>query len=68
MSLPKFRIVHKPIPDTADVLLQRAATHDLATVYYHDELERLRRERAYGELVVLRIDGEAQTVLREPLR
>jgi hypothetical protein len=68
MSPPKFQIVHKPIPEDDDVLLQRAATHDLATVYFHDELERLKRERAYGELAVLRINGDAQKVVREPLR
>jgi hypothetical protein len=63
-----FNIVHRSIPESWEVLLQRAATPDQATVLYHDELSRLKRERAHGEVVLVRTNGEQQTMLREPLR
>lgn len=67
-AAPKFRIVHRPIPESRGLLLQRAANHDRATVLYHEELRRLQHERAYGEVALLRVDGEQRTMLRESLR
>jgi hypothetical protein len=68
MSAPRFQIVHRPIAESPGILLHRATTHDQATLSYHNELGRLRREQAYGELAMLRINGERQTLLRESIR
>lgn len=64
----RFQILHRPLPEGAPLLLQRASSPERATTYFHDELARLTHEQAYGELLVVRLTDPPRTVLRQPLR
>jgi hypothetical protein len=67
VAAKRYRIVYRPVPERPEQLLRRTTDPDQATLSYHEALNRLKREHAHGEVVLLRINGESRTLLREQL-
>jgi len=68
VAAKRYRIVYRPVPESPDQLLRRTADPDQATLSYHEALNRLKRERAHGEVLLERTNGEHRTLLREQLQ
>jgi hypothetical protein len=66
-TLQTFEIVLMPPSQEKPVPLRSTNDPDKATVAFHAELQRLKQERAQGELVVLQQGAEGTTLLRQPL-
>jgi hypothetical protein len=66
-SLQTFEIVLLPPAHDKPIPLRTTTDPDKATLAFHTELQRLKQERAKGELVVVQQGSEANTLLRQPL-
>jgi hypothetical protein len=66
-SLHTFEIVLLPPAHDKPVPLRTTNDADKATVAFHTELQRLKQERAKGELIVLQQGKDGSTLLRQPL-
>lgn len=69
MPLPSqtFEIVLLPPAKEAPISLHSTSDADKATMDFHTELQRLRKERVQGELVILQRGEPASALLRQPL-
>ena len=68
MAATPHPIVYRPVPEGPYQLLRRTAAPDQATLSYHEALNRLKRERAHGAVLLERTNGEHRTLLREQLQ
>jgi hypothetical protein len=62
-----FEIVLLPPAKEAPIPLHSTNDADKATMDFHTELQRLRKERVQGELVILQHGEQASALLRQPL-
>jgi hypothetical protein len=68
----RFEIIFRPDTDEAPIPLESAGDADQATMAFHAQVQRLKREGTSGELVVMNHHGsqgsvEGSAVLRQPL-
>ena len=66
-SLARFNVVLATATPVTAVVLHSAPTADAATIAFHQERDRLVRDRVMGELQVVHHDDETRMVLRDPL-
>lgn len=66
-QLQTFEIVLLPPEEEQPVPLRSTTDPNKATMVFHAELQRLRQERAEGELIVLQAGDDGNTLLRQPL-
>jgi hypothetical protein len=66
-TLPTFEIVLMSPAEEKPVPLRSTNDPNKATLVFHAELQRLKQERARGELVVMQQGGEGNALLRQPL-
>jgi hypothetical protein len=69
----KFEIVFRPDTDEAPISLELVSDANQATMVFHAQAQRLKREGTPGELVIVNRHGsqdslEGSAVLRQPLR
>ena len=69
----KFEIIFRPDTDQAPIPLESAVDANQATMVFHAQFQRLKREGTLGELVILNRHDchgspEGNAVLRHPLR
>jgi hypothetical protein len=69
----QFEIVFRPDSDEAPIPLESVVDADQATMAFHAQVQRLRREGTPGELVLMNRHGndsahEGSAVLRQPVR
>jgi hypothetical protein len=64
---PVFEIVLLPLSKEAPIPLRSTDNADKATMEFHEELQRLMKERVQGELVILQHGEQASALLRQPL-
>jgi len=68
----RFEIIFRPVTDEAPIPLESVVDANQATMAFHVQAQRLMREGAHGELVVMNNHGsqgshEGREVLRQPL-
>ena len=68
----RFEIVFRPDADEAPISLESVVDANQATIAFHAQVQRLMREGAHGELVIMNHQGsqgshEGKAVLRQPL-
>jgi hypothetical protein len=69
----KFEIVFRPDTDEDPIPLESVSDADQATMVFHAQAQRLKREGTPGELVIMNRHGsqgsvEGSAVLRQPVR
>ena len=69
----RFEIVFRPDTDEAPIPLESAVDANQATMVFHAQVQRLRREGTPGELVIVNCHDrqgslEGNAILRQPLR
>ena len=69
----KFEIVFRPDTDEAPIPLESVSDANQATMVFHAQAQRLKREGTPGELVIVNRHGsqdslEGSAILRQPLR
>ena len=68
-----FEIVFRPDTDEAPIPLESVSDANQATMVFHAQAQRLKREGTPGELVIVNHEGnqsplEGRAVLRQPVR
>ena len=68
-----FEIVFRPDTDEAPIPLESVSDANQATMVFHAQAQRLKREGTPGELVIVNRHGsqdslEGSAILRQPLR
>ncbi len=62
-----FEIVLVPLAKEPPIPLVTTSDADKATIDFHTELQRLKKERVQGELIIIQQGEEPSALLRQPL-